>query len=165
MNPFMRSPLRSAAIIAVLAMPGAAQAPAGGLTVRVGERVVAVSAADLAALPRQTARLVTESDTSTVSGVGLWAVLERAAAVPSQASGRQRAVMYVRITGADGQSAVIALVELDPSFSRRQVLLANQRDGQPLDAVEGPWRAIIPDELRHARWIRGVVSISVETLR
>jgi len=38
-------------------------------------------------------------------------------------------------------------------------------EGGPLDDVEGPWRAIIPDDLRHARWIRGLVTISVESLK
>jgi hypothetical protein len=43
--------------------------------------------------------------------------------------------------------------------------LADRRNGQSLDAVEGPWRAIVPDDLRHARWIRGLVTIDVGTLK
>jgi hypothetical protein len=155
----------SATMIALVAIRLSAQAPAGGLTVHVGDKVVALTAAELAGLPRDSALVATDSGTSVLSGVALWDVLQRAGAVSDQASGRQRAVVYLRLTGADGQSAVMALVEVDPSFSRRRVLLADRRNGNPLDAAEGPWRAIIPDEMRHARWIRGVVSISVETLR
>jgi hypothetical protein len=33
-----------------------------------------------------------------------------------------------------------------------------------LDATEGPWRVFVPDELRHARWIRGLTRIDVGTL-
>ena len=72
--------------------------------------------------------------------------------------------MYVRVVGMDGQAAVFALVELDPGFSRRATVLADQRDTKALSAVEGPWRLIVPDDLRHARWIRGVVRIEVGTL-
>ena len=93
-----------------------------------------------------------------------WDVLQKAGVPPAEASGRQRAVMYVKLTGADGQNAVAALVEIDPGFSRRVFLLADRRNGQPLNAVEGPWRAIIPDDQRHARWIRGLISIAVSTV-
>jgi len=85
---------------------------------------------------------------------------------PSEkASGRQRAVIYVKLTGADGQSAVVALVDVDPTFSKRVVLVADRRDGKPLDAAEGPWRVFIHEDLRHARWIRGLVSIEALTLK
>ena len=73
--------------------------------------------------------------------------------------------MYVKLTGADGQSAVLALVEIDPSFSKRVVLLADRRNGKALDAAEGPWRAFIPDDLRHARWVRGLVAVEVLTIK
>ena len=38
--------------------------------------------------------------------------------------------------------------------------LIDRRDGRPLNAVEGHWRLVIPDEGRHARWIRGLVLIT-----
>ena len=88
----------------------------------------------------------------------------KAGVPPTEASGRQRAVMYVKLTGADGQNAVVALVEIDPGFSRRVFLVADRRNGQPLNAVEGPWRAIIPDDQRHARWIRGLVAVTVSSV-
>jgi hypothetical protein len=36
---------------------------------------------------------------------------------------------------------------------------------EPLDPVEGPWRVIVPDDIRHARWIRNLKSIAVETVQ
>ena len=67
----------------------------------------------------------------------------------------------------DGKAAYfegVALVEIDPGFSRRVALVADRRDGHPLDETEGPLRVIIPDEQRHARWIRGLASITVTTV-
>jgi hypothetical protein len=41
------------------------------------------------------------------------------------------------------------------------ILLADRRDGQPLAAAEGPLRLVVPDEKRHARWVRQVRSCTV----
>jgi len=49
-------------------------------------------------------------------------------------------------------NVVIALPELDPAFTDKQIVLALARDGKPLDAKEGPYRLVIPDEKRMARW-------------
>jgi hypothetical protein len=159
-------------IIAVVALFGAhdtalAQgvARAGDLTLRVDGKPATIKRATLDSMPQKTIRLGAGPDSGEVSGVDLWQVLQYARAVSDQASGRQRAVMYLRVTGSDNASAVIALVEVDPSFSTRRTLLVSKRNGAPLDATEGPWRLILPEDTRHARWIRNVVSISVETLK
>lgn len=144
---------------------GATHAP-GSIAVRVNKRQTVLSRADLASIAHHDYRVAAEgtSDSATVSGVTLWDILQKTGIPSAEASGRQRAAMYLRLTGADGQTAVIALVEIDPSFSRRAAIVVDRRNGQPLDTVEGPWRAIVPDDLRHARWIRGVVSIDVGTV-
>ena len=59
-------------------------------------------------------------------------------------SGRPSAVRrwrrYLVVEAADGYRAVFALPELDPAFSDRVILLADRRDGKPLDGKEGPLR-------------------------
>lgn len=136
------------------------------LHVHAGSRDTSLSAADLRSLARHQLKVAAENsgDSATVSGFALWDVLQKAGVPSPEASGRQRAASYVRLVGADGQTAFFALVELDPGFSRKTVLLGDQRDGRPLDAVEGPWRVFAPDDLRHARWIRGLGRIDVGTL-
>ena len=150
------------------ALPAArAQAPtAAALRVRAEQHDRSLSAAEVAALPHQHVRVVAEgsSDSVAVAGVSLWSILQSAGVPSPEASGRQRAATWVRAIGADGQTAIFALVELDPGFSRKTVLVVDQRNGHPLDASEGPWRIIVPDEARHARWIRGLVAIEVGTL-
>ena len=161
-------PLRVAVFLATF---GAARlvAQAGGtpvLRLRDGGREIALSVADLKTLPRHQVRIAAEnsSDSATVTGVKLWDVLQKAGIPSPEASGRQRAATYVRVVASDGQTAIFALVELDPGFSRKTVLLADQRDGKPLDSAEGPWRIFVPDDQRHARWVRGLARIDIGTL-
>jgi hypothetical protein len=63
------------------------------------------------------------------------------------------------VEAADGYRVVIALPELDPAFTDRQIVLAYLRNGKPLDEKEGPYRIIIPDEKRMARWVRQVTTL------
>jgi hypothetical protein len=154
-------------LAAALLVRGFTPPAKGALTVRSGGRDSVLSPAQLATIPRHDLRVAGENstDSATVSGVTLWDVMQKAGVPSAAASGRQRGSMYVRLKGADGQSAVFGLVEIDPSFSKRMVLVADRRNGQPLDDVEGPWRAFVPDDIRHARWIRGLVLVEVDTLK
>jgi hypothetical protein len=158
-----------AIVVAPTSFPAAAQvatAPAAmrALKINYGDRALTVSPADIAALPHRNVRVAEDTgDSVTVSGVSLWDVLQKVGIPSAQASGRQRAATFLRLQGADAQVAVVALVEIDPGFSRRIALVADRRDGHPLDETEGPLRVVIPDDQRHARWIRGLASITVTT--
>ncbi len=58
------------------------------------------------------------------------------------------------VEAADGYRVVIALPEIDSDFSDKQVVLAFSQNGKPLDAKESPYRIVIPDEKRMARWVK-----------
>ncbi|MFY9643907.1 MAG: hypothetical protein WAK29_01950, partial [Terriglobales bacterium] len=77
----------------------------------------------------------------------------------------QRMASCLLVEAADGYRAVIALPELDPAFTDKQVILAFLKDGKPLDAKEGPYRIVIPDEKRMARWVRQVTSLKVVAIQ
>ena len=141
--------------------------PVGSISIRAESVNLTLSAADLTKIPRHEHAVDVEGagGPGTVSGILLWDLLQLAGVPSPKASGRQRAVMYIKLTGADGQSAALALVDVDPSFSKRVVLVADRRNGKPLDAAEGPWRVFIPDDIRHARWIRGLVAIEVVAIK
>jgi hypothetical protein len=62
---------------------------------------------------------------------------------------------------ADGYRVVVALPELDPAFTDKKVLLVFLRNGKPLDEKEGPYRVVIPDEKRMARWVRQVTNLTI----
>lgn len=68
---------------------------------------------------------------------------------------------YVIVKATDGYEAVFALPELDPEFTTRTILLADSVDGAPLTAATGPYRIVVPDEKKQARWVRGVKAIEV----
>jgi hypothetical protein len=55
---------------------------------------------------------------------------------------------------------VFALIELDPRFTAKTVLVADQRDGAAIGA-DGPLRLVVPDEKHHARWVRNAIDVQV----
>jgi hypothetical protein len=69
--------------------------------------------------------------------------------------------LFLLVEAADGYRAVFALPEIDPAYTDRIILLADRRDGKALSATEGPLRIIVPDEKRHARWVRQVVGLKI----
>jgi hypothetical protein len=73
----------------------------------------------------------------------------------------KRLSSYLLVEAADGYRVVIALPELDPGFTDRVILLADNADGHPLDSKEGPFRIVIPGEKRMARWVRQVIALKV----
>jgi len=73
----------------------------------------------------------------------------------------KRLASCLLVEAADGYRAVIALPELDPAFTDKQIILAFLKDGKPLDDKEGPYRIVIPDEKRMARWVRQVTVLKI----
>lgn len=97
----------------------------------------------------------------TYSGVAVHRLLQRSM-TPLGESLRGGALRcYVSMEAQDGYRVVFSLPELDPNFSGRVMILADEKEGQPLDAHHGPYRIIIPDEKRQARWIRMVNTIRI----
>ncbi len=94
-------------------------------------------------------------------GVTLKSVLEKAGVAFGESMKGKRLTNRLLVEAADGYRAVIALPELDPAFSDKQALLAFLRDGKPLGEKEGPYRIVIPDEKRMARWVRQVTTLKI----
>jgi hypothetical protein len=65
------------------------------------------------------------------------------------------------VQAADEYRVVFALPELDPAFTDKQIVLAFLKDGKALDGREGPYRLVIPDEKRMARWARQVTTLKI----
>jgi DMSO/TMAO reductase YedYZ molybdopterin-dependent catalytic subunit len=118
--------------------------------------------ADLRALPR-TSVVVSERDGSpaTYEGVELVEVL-RAAGLDLGAALRGPVLGYVLVVeAADGYRAPFSLGEVDPELTGRTVLLADLRNGAPLEGDLGPLRLVVPDDRRPARWVRQVTAVRV----
>jgi Oxidoreductase molybdopterin binding domain len=126
-----------------------------------GKEVV-LSRADLEALPHIK---VTASEHSsgpvTFEGVSLKSVLEKAGVSFGEAMKGPRLANCLLVEAADGYRVVIALPELDPAFTDKQTALVFLRDGKPLGEKEGPYRIVIPDDKRMARWVRQVTALKI----
>ena len=118
--------------------------------------------ADLEALPHVK---VMASDHSSAAvnfeGVTLKSVLEKAGVTFGESIKGKRLSNCLLVEAADGYRVVIALPELDPAFTDKAIVLALLREGKPLDEKEGPYRIVIPDEKRMARWIKQVTTLKI----
>lgn len=72
---------------------------------------------------------------------------------------------YLLVEAADGYRATFAIAEIAPEFTDKVVLLADTRDGKPLDEKEGRWQIIVPDEKKHGRWVRQVVALKIKKVQ
>jgi DMSO/TMAO reductase YedYZ molybdopterin-dependent catalytic subunit len=140
-------------------------AAAGEVVFRLGgdvERPQQWTLDDLAALPRREVRTRDRDGTeATFAGVVLVELLRLAGVPLGETLRGSNMALYLLVEAADGYRVVFALPGLDPAFTERVVLLADQRDGQPLAMAEGPLRPVVPDEKRQARWGRQVGSCTV----
>ena len=121
-----------------------------------------LTAADFAKLPRRSVEVKnSDGSTSTYEGPIVADVLALAGVkFGPDVKGPEAFAKYVTVTGADKFRVVFAVAELDSSFTDRVIILADTRDGKPLDSKEGPLRSIVPDEKRRARWVSQVVSLT-----
>jgi hypothetical protein len=95
------------------------------------------------------------------SGVPLRVLLDKVG-VPSGEKLRGRWMgAYVAVDALDDYRAVYALGELDPWLSERTIILADTRDGKPLDKRHAPFQVVAPGEKRPARWVFMVREIRV----
>jgi hypothetical protein len=126
----------------------------------VGKQVL--SRPDIEALPHVK---VTASEHSSgpvsFEGVTLKGILEKAGVSFGESMRGKRLSSCLLVEAADGYRVVIALPELDPAFTDKQTLLVFLRDGKQLGDKEGPYRIIIPDEKRMARWVRQVTTLKI----
>jgi AcrR family transcriptional regulator len=70
---------------------------------------------------------------------------------------------YLVVVGSDGYGAAIALAEVDPSFHTGEVIVADTMNGQPLDARSGPFKLVLTEDKRPARWVRNLIYIELKS--
>jgi hypothetical protein len=113
--------------------------------------------ADLQSLPPVTvaSRCVVEGTSEladhSYKGVLLWTLVAEAqlAIPPADADPALRG--YVFAVATDGFPAILPLVEIDPTYNHRDVIVAYERDGQPLDESLGMAQLVVPDDPSCAR--------------
>ena len=132
------------------------------LTVQTDAGKQVLSRSDLESLPHLKVT-ASEHGSPPVSfeGVTLKSVLEKAGVTFGESMKGKRLANCLLVEAPDGYRAVIALPELDPAFTDRQTVLAFLRDGKPPSEKEGPYRIVIPDEKRMARWVKRVTMLKI----
>jgi hypothetical protein len=125
-----------------------------------GKRTV-LARADIEALPHSQITTGTPDSLVTFEVVTLKTLLEKAGITFDKSMSGKRLSSCLVVEAADGYRVVIALPEIDPAFTDKQILLAFLRNEKPIDEKEGPYRIVIPDEKRMARWVRQVTTLKI----
>lgn len=124
-------------------------------------KTVTLTAADLAGLPQHKIDATDHGTAASFDGVLLSDILAKVD-MPSGEKMRGKLMsLYLLVEAADGYRVVFALPELDAAFTDRKVYLATRRDGKALSDKEGPFRIVVPDDKRPARWVRQVTALKI----
>jgi hypothetical protein len=162
----MRTSLTAGALVLATATSLSAAPPVDRLRVSVpGGTPLDLGAAEVAALPHTELRAVdSHGKGGLFRGVELVELLHRAGAASGDALRGSHLRDVVRVESADGYVVAFTLAELDPAMGARRVLVADTLDGKELGPEQGPWRLVVPDDKRPARWARQVKSVTVVVL-
>jgi len=95
------------------------------------------------------------------AGVAVMELLKEAGTAHGESLRGECLRAFVTVDARDDYRAVFALAEFDADFTDRVIILAYEKDGQPLDEKTGPFQIIVPGEKKHARWVRMVKEIRV----
>ncbi|RRN65807.1 molybdopterin-dependent oxidoreductase [Caulobacter sp. 602-1] len=124
-------------------------------------QAVALNAAELAALPRQTVAFATHGESHVYEGPLLIDVLAKAGAPTGKALHGPEMADVVLVEASDGYTVALGLAEADPGTRANRIILADRADGAALAAKDAPFRLVVEGDLRPARSARGVTRITV----
>ena len=117
----------------------------------------------LKALPPVTVSLTFQSDhgpqTGTWTGALLLDIVKQAAPVDS---GRDKSAPLqhtILARGRDGYAVVLAIGEIDPRFAGKQVIIAYQRDGKPMEGQA--FRLVVPGDAHGGRSVNDLISLTI----
>jgi len=119
-----------------------------------------LTAADLAAMPRQTVTVKDEhGQTNQYEGVLLHEILKRAGAPVEKDLRGNALASYVLAKATDGYQVVFTLAELESNFANEAILITDKRDGKPLPDGQGPFRIVCPNDRGGGRSVRMLDSL------
>jgi hypothetical protein len=72
-------------------------------------------------------------------------------------------VSYIKASAPDGYAVVFSIAEIDPEFHSGEIIVADQMNGQPLDARSGPFKLVATEDKRPARWVRNLTTLELRT--
>jgi hypothetical protein len=95
------------------------------------------------------------------TGATLGSVLQELGLITST-NPRDRERQAIVVTGHDGYTVVLAMAEIDPAFEGKQIVLADEVNGQPMPA--GEIRLVVPGDRHGGRSVRDVARIEVRNV-
>ena len=70
---------------------------------------------------------------------------------------------YIRVIGEDGYGAILSWGEVFNQIYGMDIILAYEKNGNPLDSEEGPIRLILPGDYYCGRYVKGVTNVEALT--
>ena len=142
-----------------------AQKVAKEATVKVeGEvlKTLSLTLSDFAKLPHAEAIMKDrDGQLQHYSGVPVFELLKMAGVTLGKELKGENLTKYMLVRSSDGYEVVFSLAELDPVFTNRVIILADQKEGKPLADRVGPFRLVVPDENRPARSVLEVSNLII----
>lgn len=118
------------------------------------------SGAQLIVLPRDKVVLKSRGGGEvTYEGASLTALLQAVGAPSGKSLHASDMTDVVLVSARDGYRVAFSLPETDASIRGERIILADEADGHPLAAPEGPLRLVVEGDGRPARSVRMVTSI------
>lgn len=125
-----------------------------------------LKAEDLAMMPRETATIPDPRGNRIVyEGVALREILKRAGAPMGKELRNKVLTTYVLAKARDGYEVMFTLGEIDPDFGNESILVADKRDGKPLEGSQGPLRLVCPNDKEGARSVRMLEKLEIVQLK
>jgi hypothetical protein len=139
--------------------------PSHEINVTVNGHITRLTVDDLLALPQTTVHVhnAHNNQEETYSGPLLADVLARAGLASSKDTEPTILHSVVIATATDHYFVVYSGAEVEPSFSKSQVIVALMKSGLP-DTAGGNIQIINSDGAKPARWVHGLLDINVLTL-
>ncbi|OXA94110.1 molybdopterin-binding protein [Flavobacterium hercynium] len=125
-------------------------------------KTLSLTLSDLAKLPHVEAIMKDrDGQLQHYSGVPVFEILKQAGVTLGKELKGENLTKYMLVRSSDGYEVVFSLAELDPVFTNRVIILADQKDGKPLADRVGPFRLVVPDENRPARSVLEVSNLII----
>ena len=150
---------------AMAAHTHAAKVPSTTLTLSLGDKVLTLGPADLAALPHETVTVLNGHTkvSETYSGVPIAAILAKLGLPFERANEHTLLKSYFIAEGTDGYRVLVSTYETLSTIRQTSAIVADTLDGKPLDK-DGRFKLVIPGDTRPQRWVQNLKSLTFKTV-
>lgn len=165
----MKMQLKHLIVLSLIAIPFGVNAQLNGAIIKVIGEVVtplSITGADFKTYSQVNLKHKDkEGKEHTYSGVILADILQKAGVTLGENLKGKNLAKVMLAEAIDGYQVAFSLAELDKTYTDKLVILANQVDGKPLSATEGPYRIIIQNEKKPTRFIRQVTALKISFVK